>query len=301
MVRKILLILFVLVLIANTSFAADIKTHQTAFNIVNNKIVVETDILFNEKTTAAYEFELPTDYNALSVYIDDDLIYPEVQDNILKLNLKANSKISFNYVTKEFIDKTNFLMNMKLDFDVDNLIIKLVLPEGASLKKPMSEGDLTSGSIYPNPTKATTDGRSLMFYWLRKDMKQGDEISIFTQIQPKTNYLPYILIASAVLLLAIGLAVFYKPKKSKSKVVVSTKPTKVIVEREDMVEKHLKPDEEQIVNVLKQREGSCEQGTLRVVTGFSKATLSRLLKELEDRKVVYKEKRGKKNLVFLKK
>jgi uncharacterized membrane protein len=38
---------------------------------------------------------------------------------------------------------------------------------------------------------------------------------------------------------------------------------------------------------------------LRVITGFSKAKLSGLLKELEERNVVYKEKRGKKNLVFL--
>ena len=60
-------------------------------------------------------------------------------------------------------------------------------------------------------------------------------------------------------------------------------------------------DEEQIITILKNKEGSCEQGTLRVITGFSKATLSRLLSELETRNVIHKEKRGKKNLVFLKK
>jgi uncharacterized membrane protein len=66
------------------------------------------------------------------------------------------------------------------------------------------------------------------------------------------------------------------------------------------IENHLKEDEEQVVNILKQREGNCEQGTLRVITGFSKAKLSGLLMELEARKIVHKEKRGKKNLVFLK-
>jgi uncharacterized membrane protein len=64
--------------------------------------------------------------------------------------------------------------------------------------------------------------------------------------------------------------------------------------------KHLKDDEQQIVRILKKRKGSCEQGTLRVVTGFSKASLSRLISELEARKIIYKEKRGKKNLIFLK-
>jgi uncharacterized membrane protein len=54
------------------------------------------------------------------------------------------------------------------------------------------------------------------------------------------------------------------------------------------------------VTILREREGKCEQGTLRVITGFSKAKLSGLLKELDERRIVHKEKRGKKNLVFLK-
>ncbi len=64
---------------------------------------------------------------------------------------------------------------------------------------------------------------------------------------------------------------------------------------------HLKEEEQQIVMVLAQREGQCEQGTLRIVTNYPKSTLSRIISELEARNIVYKEKRGKKNLVFLKK
>lgn len=64
-------------------------------------------------------------------------------------------------------------------------------------------------------------------------------------------------------------------------------------------EKHLKEDEKQIVNILKTREGKCEQGTLRVVSGMPKSSLSRILKELEERNIIHKEKRGKKNMVFL--
>ncbi len=65
------------------------------------------------------------------------------------------------------------------------------------------------------------------------------------------------------------------------------------------VDRHLKEDEKQIVNILKERDGKAEQGTLRVVSGMPKSSLSRVLKELEERSIIYKEKRGKKNLVFL--
>ena len=66
------------------------------------------------------------------------------------------------------------------------------------------------------------------------------------------------------------------------------------------IEKHLKEDEEQIINILKQKEGHCEQGTLVIITGFSKAKLSAILKELEERKIVYKEQKGNKNIIHLK-
>ena len=65
------------------------------------------------------------------------------------------------------------------------------------------------------------------------------------------------------------------------------------------IDKFLKDDERAVVNILRQREGICSQPTLRVVGNFSKATLSRLLSELEERNIIKKEKRGKKNLVIL--
>ena len=67
-----------------------------------------------------------------------------------------------------------------------------------------------------------------------------------------------------------------------------------------LVDKYLKEDERLIVEALRKRQGKTKQGTLQVVTNFSKAHLSRLLKELEDRGIVQKQRSGRKNLVFLK-
>ena len=66
------------------------------------------------------------------------------------------------------------------------------------------------------------------------------------------------------------------------------------------VDKYLKEDEKIVVNILRQRGGVTSQSTLRIAGNFSKATLSRLLKELEQRNIIKKEQRGKKNLVILK-
>ena len=66
------------------------------------------------------------------------------------------------------------------------------------------------------------------------------------------------------------------------------------------VDRYLKEDERIIINVLRMKHNSCSQATLRVVTDFSKARLSRLLSELEERGIVYKEQKGRKNIITLK-
>jgi uncharacterized membrane protein len=47
------------------------------------------------------------------------------------------------------------------------------------------------------------------------------------------------------------------------------------------------------------KHNSCSQATVRVVTDFSKARLSRILSELEARGIIYKEQKGRKNIITL--
>ncbi len=291
--KKLFLVLIALLIITSVS-AADIDTYTAEFNLVKNKAVVDINIEFPTKIAGTYEFQLPSDQTALSVYIDGKPALYNLEANNLKLTLNGNSKISFNYVTEEFTDKSNFLISFTPNYNINNLNLKLVLQEGATLEKPLTDADINSGSIYPLPTKATTDGKNLIFIWERENLTPEDEVSIFAQIKPKTNYSqPTIILIIIILIITTSIITIKKLKKPEKE--------KIIIKKEDHVEKHLKPDEEQIINVLKLKEGSCEQGTLRIATDFSKAKLSRLLKELEERKVIKKEKRGKKNLIFLKK
>jgi predicted transcriptional regulator len=91
-----------------------------------------------------------------------------------------------------------------------------------------------------------------------------------------------------------------KPKKKKPE--PKEPDTGLSIEEhifEEDILKYLKEDERIIARILKQREGSCEQGTLRLVSGFSKAKLSRLLTDMAERGVVKKEQKGKKNMIFL--
>jgi len=274
--RWVLLIGVLLVLTTSVS-ALEIDKYNAVYNLVDDKAVVEIEIVFSEEFTGEFNLSLPEDYTALTVYLDD--LQAEFTGELENVTF-----LRYNYVTQDVIDKTNFLMNMQVDQNIKYLEIKLVLPAGALLKKPLHK---QGGSIYPKPTERDTDGRSLIFIWEDEDLRPGDEIAMFAQIEPKKDYSGWIALI-VILLILFPVIYFAYPRKVKQ------------AKQERKPEKHLKEDEEQIVTILERKEGECEQGTLRVITGFSKAHLSRLLKELEERKVIHKEKRGKKNIVFLK-
>lgn len=301
-----MLCLLVLVLALVLSGQALALSTTYDFSIVKNNVVVEKQILFDKPISGNYSLNLPEDSEGISVYLDDQ---PADYSNTLRLD-EINT-IRINYVTQEYLDESNFLLDFRASYDMDNLDISLILPENAVLKTKVQDG--TSSSIFPNADLIATDGKSIMLKWSFEDISKGNNINFFVRYkEPKTYEVLYILIL--ILFLVLLLYYFRVSKKSKpqyrviqvdeaaaeQKPQTNEKP-EAKEESKSSFELHLKEAEQQVINVLKLKEGKCEQGTLRIATGFSKATLSRILKELEDRKVVLKEKRGKKNLVFLRK
>ena len=113
------------------------------------------------------------------------------------------------------------------------------------------------------------------------------------------------IIPLVIIILILAYLIYILIKKNSSKFISIKGKTKVYVKKKEPIypehnaEKWLKQDEKQIVNILKQRNNKCEQGTLCVITGFSKAKLSELLTELEKRGIISKIKTGKKNIIVL--
>ena len=281
--------LFMIVCLAGIVSASTLNEYNVDFYILYKKMVVEKEMVFDSQFTGPISLDIPSDASGTALYLDDSPANFTISDGKISFKLSSTKKIKLNYVTRSLLDKSNFLVSMSMPYDVDNLKISLRLPENAFLEKPFEKGTLKSNVVFPAPSELKTDGQSIILIWERIDLKENDDFSIYVNFKEERSYFSLIL---ALVIIIVALVLFIIFKKTKVKTIVKT---------EEKVEGHLKEDEEIVVNVLKQREGKCEQGTLRVITGFSKAKLSALLKELEERKIVIKEKRGKKNLVFLRK
>jgi len=294
------------VLASSLSYAQSFESYDIQFHIAFNNVVVKEIMVLENPVSGNMAFDLPKDRKGLSVSIDGESINPQVYEDSLNLDLSSAKTIEISYVTKDLLERNDFIASFKAPYNISSLHIELFLPENAILVEPLSDADIGSGSVYPKPSEAATDGQSITLKWDFSSVLKGEEKSFFVRYKKQASFSYIIFSVIIVILLVIGFAAFIirRPKVKESP---QTKEVEKVVEKivekpaeqEKGFEKHLKEDEEQVVNILKQREGQCEQGTLRVITGFSKAKLSGLLKELEDRKVIHKEKRGKKNLVFL--
>jgi hypothetical protein len=294
-----------LFLLVSISFAVPYNSYTLDFTIVERKVVGTTRLIFTNRQSGVFYFPIPADASTIDKYLDTSAAEPVIEEDRLKITLRATKEVGITYVTSDFLDKNNFLANFKAPDQIKDFSLQVTLPEKASLRKPIIQGELTSGSIHPLPDEALTDGRSMIFVWKRADLNKDDELSVFTQYKPGGPTIWTVLeVILVLLLLYIGYTYmkewrfkqFFTKSKKKEEIAEVKKP-----EKELEILKHLKEDEQQIIRILKQKEGQCEQGTLRIITDFSKAHLSRLLMELEARHIIHKEKKGKKNIVFLKK
>lgn len=247
---------------------------------------------YEKENNFNFYLDFPRDVEDIKVYFDDNEKKFEVRKS--ELNNFANifgkaAKVKIEYISNYYIEHSSkYYFTAEVNPAIKGkLEIKVILPESATLDKPYDEKSLNS--IYPKPSKLETNGKNLIITW-EKETESYDPFSLFL-VYNYSNF-NYGIIISLILLALITFFVFKTIKKRKLKI----KKVKIYD-----IEKHLKSDEKLIIKILKQKKGECTQSTLLTITNMSKASLSRLLDELEKRNIVRKKQQGNKNLILLRK
>ena len=280
------------------SYNADFKIIKDCVSSKDDCVLSTIDYNFISSSKKDLNVVLPKDAWNVSLIIDGEELMPDITDNKVKIPVKDSTKnVRLAFYTTEILNYNSptgvFFTEIIAPFDTRSIQTALTLPLGSALVKSIEESSA-------KPTRVESDGQYIKLVWEESDVSKNFKMAslavfnreadpgVFSDL--KTN----IMLLSLILIIIGQIIYLVVYRKSRIKQ-IETK-----LSRKFSVEEQLKEDETQIVNVLKMKEGQTSQGTLRVVTGMPKATLSKLLSELEARNVIYKEKNGKKNMVSLK-
>ncbi len=176
--------------------------------------------------------------------------------------------------------------------------LRISLPRGMGLPNPISSGARTD--IAPLPDQTISDGTTTTFVW---NVDPADELAVFIRYSP--------LIQSSTTLPAAVTTTFTPvPQKEDSKIYWLFVPLFIAIfligyyrfrgggDGLENKTEFMKDDERIIIDLVRENAGIVQK-RLGDHTGFSKAKVSKIISELERRKIVRVERVGRRNKLFL--
>ena len=292
MFKRILWGLFWILLILEYVNAQTLDPFSIEYEVLQNRVLVHInfEVELVEETEINYLIE--SDAERISVIVNGIEFNDHVirNKNIIMGLDKGRSSVEIVYTTSfplERADNYVFVTEVRQIYDLQNVSIQVNLPKGTELERPVEDG-----SVFPSPDNLETDGISISIIWKKDFLDKGDSFPMFIVYKEEKNYLIFGILIGSIVMAIAGLIIRKKFfKRTQIQIIKTAK------QKPDL---YLKDEEKQIIEVLRTKGGECEQGTLRVITDLSKATLSRRLLELEERNILKRVKKGKKNTVILK-
>jgi uncharacterized membrane protein len=146
---------------------------------------------------------------------------------------------------------------------------------------------INTDEAYPTNFETSSDGQNILLIWRFYNVSNSSPVAFFVKIENTSVFyrISIFIIITILILVAIGSWIwFYFKKRNKNK-----------------FEEHLMPSEKKVITELKKaNKNEMWQKQLLLNTGFSKAKLSRVVRDLEARGLVSKTVFGNTNKISLK-
>jgi len=178
-----------------------------------------------------------------------------------------------------------FSMDIPILWNTEEITVLAKLPD----KTLLTEEVLLP--ISPSGYHIGSDGRRILASWSFTDKKPGDVIPIrlyYETLSPEfiSEDLIYILIFILILIVIVGTSFIFRKVSKKSELVLSV----------------LNENERLVVDIIrKEKKKQVDQRRIVNLSGFSKAKVSRIIRNLEERGIVDSERIGRRNKITLKK
>lgn len=265
-----------------------IDLHEISY-VVDKNLVQATHTIISDEPI---ELLVPQDAYNFIVLADDKVInfsLAVVEGNKqIRISHIASHEISIYYLSSSFIEKvrhTYFVGTLRTTQATQELIVRLTLPEGALLARPLNA---LNPAVTPHPHTVETSGRELTITWLEQDKEPGDTFLMFVVYEEEKGFFWQIIVAVLMLLLLTGLLNYYFARHKKVEHIKETSFS------------HLLEPEQAIVNVLvRAKEQTMWQKELQIAVGFTKSKLSRTIRNMQERGLIKKTPYGATNKITL--
>lgn len=291
------LAVFLLIVISTPGMALDIGYYGIDSQITDDGTVANSvTFQFNEPVASfgytfnyeIYDLNAESDFNwvncELSVQGGKSLVSCEFMGmSETKKTLTMDFKTM--RVVKPVDDKYRYLARYEIPSNMERFFVSVKLPQNGILAE-----EIPSESFFPSDGNIYTDGKNIIVYWEKYDLTQGDiiEFSILYTVPLAVGMFYNVVIVAMIIVIAavIMSIIFYIRRGPRTA---------------DAVKAVLSRDEKVIVDILNMYKGKIGQKIIVRESDFSKAKVSRLVKNLTERGVVHTEPiSGRENRVMLK-
>ncbi len=229
------------------------------------------------------------------------LEFNQIGDKVVIKEVFPNNETDF-YLDNEIIIGTgeylSFLKKISFSSNYSQVKIKINLDEGIVVNEE---------KIFPKGYYFESDGQMISINWELKNVKKEDTFAIFVELKDLTKSPVYFILGIILLGITLFFLLFLLMKKKFNRkqfpeIKKEGKNEELISEKEnDEKYDYLLDTEKKVIEELKKAErNELWQKQIQNLTGFSKAKVSRLVRNLESRGLVKKIIFGNTNKIRLK-
>lgn len=288
--KKSLTLILMLALLASLASATTITDEKVDVDLETSQVQVKMQV--GDLTSTNLTYLATHSVEDLRASSDDTEIECSVDSSSLESQISCRTgertdfTVYFNYTTDDLVDDNegNRVFGYTKGFirPTDNFSLSVTLPQGEVL---IDQEDVNRPVYSPSNGQVSTGGRRITVSWDEKP-QLGDTTSYRILFRPleEDNQDNFLLMILGIILASIGtLTVGYLGYRRFNRVNI------------DEVYGDLGEDEKEVIDLLKDNDGSLLQKELVERMDYSKAKISDIVSKLVEKDIVTKEKEGRSN------
>lgn len=292
MKTKVFAAILALIFMVSAAAATTISEEEVTIDLSSNTVEVKMEV--EDLTTNSFNYQTKYPVSNLRGFFNGEEASCTVDNLPLGSNINCETDLKENFtarleystqglVTREGNNIQRFNYNQSIYRPVRNYTLRVLLPEGTGLADQSNE---TEQTVLPEGADIDNlNGRRFVVEWnTNPELGEVSFQILFEGLESRNslNFLPIVLGGIILSLIAIGV---YRRKN--------------LVNASSIIEE-LENDQKMVVEMLRDNNGEMLQKDIVDESDYSKAKISGVVKELEDRNIISKEKEGRSNKVVLK-